>query len=54
MKRVSREFALSRSWDSVFDGVYETYGEAKKYLAAVRQRQKEERERQKSNHRNGK
>ena len=54
MKRVSREFALSRSWDSVFDGVYETYGEAKKYLAAVRQKQKEERERQNNNHRNGK
>ena len=29
MKRASREFALSRSWDSVFEGVYETYLEAK-------------------------
>lgn len=41
MKRLSREFALSRSWDSVFDGVYENYAEAKKYLAEVRQKQKE-------------
>ena len=29
MKRASREFAQSRSWDSVFEGVYETYREAK-------------------------
>ena len=50
MKRASREFALSRSWDSVFDDVYKTYAEAKKYLAEVRRRQKEERERQNSNY----
>lgn len=48
MKKLAREFALSRSWDSVFEGVYETYAEAKKYLAEVRQRQKEERERRKN------
>ena len=29
MKKASREFALSRSWDAVFDGVYEAYLEAK-------------------------
>lgn len=27
MKEASREFALSRSWDSVFDSVYDTYRE---------------------------
>ena len=36
MKQASREFALSRSWDAVFDGVYEAYGEAKAHLAKVR------------------
>lgn len=49
MKRLAREFALSRSWDSVFEGVYKTYAEAVKYLAKVRQRQKEERERRENN-----
>ncbi|CAN5839400.1 glycosyltransferase family 1 protein [soil metagenome] len=29
MKKASREFALSRSWDAVFDGVYDAYSEAK-------------------------
>lgn len=29
MKRASREFALSRSWDAVFEGVYDAYREAK-------------------------
>jgi glycosyltransferase involved in cell wall biosynthesis len=29
MKKASREFALSRSWDAVFDGVYDAYHEAK-------------------------
>ncbi len=29
MKKASREFALSRSWDAVFDGVYDAYLEAK-------------------------
>jgi phosphatidylinositol alpha 1,6-mannosyltransferase len=28
MKRLSRESALSRSWDSVFDSVYDAYREA--------------------------
>jgi glycosyltransferase involved in cell wall biosynthesis len=28
MKRASREFALSRSWDSVFEKVYDSYEEA--------------------------
>jgi hypothetical protein len=30
MKRASREFALSRSWDAVFEGVYDAYREAKR------------------------
>lgn len=30
MKKASREFALSRSWDAVFDGVYDAYREAKR------------------------
>jgi phosphatidylinositol alpha 1,6-mannosyltransferase len=34
MKEASRAFALSRSWDSVFDSVYETYREC------IRQRRK--------------
>jgi glycosyltransferase involved in cell wall biosynthesis len=29
MKKASRAFALSRSWDAVFDGVYDAYSEAK-------------------------
>lgn len=41
MKKASREFALSRSWNSVFDGVYRVYAEAKERRAKVRQRQKE-------------
>ena len=40
MKRASLDFALTRSWDSVFENVYKTYGEAKEYLAEVRRRQK--------------
>lgn len=40
MKKASREFAMTRSWDSVFDGVYEVYREAKDYLAEVRRQQK--------------
>ncbi len=32
MKRLSREFALSRSWDSVFEAVYQAYNEAKVFL----------------------
>lgn len=40
MKRTSREFALTRSWDSVFESVYKTYGEARDYLDEVRRQQK--------------
>ncbi len=32
MKKLSREFALSRSWDSVFETVYQAYNEAKVFL----------------------
>jgi glycosyltransferase involved in cell wall biosynthesis len=32
MKKKSREFALSRSWDSVFETVYQAYNEAKIFL----------------------
>ena len=32
MKKLSREFALSRSWDSVFETVYQAYEEAKIFL----------------------
>ncbi|MGI8640580.1 MAG: glycosyltransferase [Pyrinomonadaceae bacterium] len=32
MKKLSREFALSRSWDSVFETVYDAYAEAKVFL----------------------
>jgi len=37
MKTTSLEFALTRSWDSVFETVYEAYAEAKDYLDHVRQ-----------------
>jgi phosphatidylinositol alpha 1,6-mannosyltransferase len=40
MKRASLDFALTRSWDSVFENVYKTYAEAKVHLAEVRRRQK--------------
>ena len=36
MKQSSREFALTRSWDSVFETVYEAYGEAKEHLDKVK------------------
>jgi glycosyltransferase involved in cell wall biosynthesis len=39
MKQQSLAFALTRSWDSVFENVYRTYGEAKDYLADVRRQQ---------------
>ena len=42
MKRASLDFALTRSWDSVFESVYRTYREARDYLADVRRRQKVE------------
>ncbi len=45
MKKDSREFALSRSWDSVFENVFNVYIEAKDYLAEVRRQQREEKER---------
>jgi phosphatidylinositol alpha 1,6-mannosyltransferase len=44
MKTSSREFALSRSWDSVFESVYKVYGEAKEYLDTVKERKKKESE----------
>jgi phosphatidylinositol alpha 1,6-mannosyltransferase len=40
MKRQSLEFAMTRSWDSVFDNVYKTYREARDYLDDVRKQQK--------------
>ena len=40
MKKASLDFALTRSWDSVFESVYDTYREARDYLADVRRRQK--------------
>lgn len=42
MKQQSLEFALTRSWDSVFEGVYKTYREARDYLADVRRQQRAE------------
>jgi glycosyltransferase involved in cell wall biosynthesis len=44
MRETSRQFALTRSWDSVFEGVYSAYAEASDYLASVRERQRRERE----------
>ncbi len=38
MKEASREFALSRSWDSVFDSVYETYKECIRQKKAVQEK----------------
>lgn len=40
MKKQSLEFALTRSWDHVFESVYKTYREARDYLADVRREQK--------------
>lgn len=40
MKKQSLDFALTRSWDSVFERVYETYRDARDYLADVRRQQK--------------
>ena len=39
MKKASLDFALTRSWDAVFESVYKTYGEARDHLADVRRRQ---------------
>ncbi|MBA3353298.1 MAG: glycosyltransferase [Blastocatellia bacterium] len=40
MKKTSLDFALTRSWDSVFENVYITYREAKDHLAEIRRRNK--------------
>ena len=40
MKKQSLEFALTRSWDHVFENVYKTYREARDHLAEVRRQQK--------------
>jgi phosphatidylinositol alpha 1,6-mannosyltransferase len=40
MKKQSLEFALTRSWDHVFENVYKTYREARDHLAEVRREQK--------------
>lgn len=40
MKKQSLEFALTRSWDQVFESVYKTYREARDYLDEVRRQQK--------------
>lgn len=42
MKKASLDFAMTRSWDSVFERVYKTYREARDYLADVRRRQRVE------------
>jgi glycosyltransferase involved in cell wall biosynthesis len=39
MKKESLAFALTRSWDSVFESVYKTYQEARDHLAEVREQQ---------------
>lgn len=36
MKAASREFALTRSWDAVFEGVYKAYGEVWEYLEKLK------------------
>ncbi|HEX6123849.1 MAG TPA: glycosyltransferase [Pyrinomonadaceae bacterium] len=40
MKKASLDFAMTRSWSSVFERVYDTYREARDYLADVRRQQK--------------
>ena len=40
MKKASLDFAMTRSWDSVFENVYDTYRQARDYLADVRSKQK--------------
>lgn len=42
MKRASLDFAMTRSWDAVFENVYKTYREARDYLADFRRHQKVE------------
>ncbi len=41
MKQTSLDFARSRSWDSVFESVYEAYGETKKFLDGKKKLRKE-------------
>ena len=38
MKKLSREFAVSRSWDAVFENVYQAYAEAKSISDAKKER----------------
>jgi phosphatidylinositol alpha 1,6-mannosyltransferase len=40
MKKASLDFAMTRSWDSVFENVYKTYRQARDYLADVRRQAK--------------
>ncbi|MDQ3321538.1 MAG: glycosyltransferase [Acidobacteriota bacterium] len=40
MKQDSRQFALSRSWDAVFESVYDAYGAAKEHLDKVKKNRK--------------
>ena len=40
MKKASLDFALTRSWDTVFENVYKTYRDARDYLAEVRRQQR--------------
>lgn len=46
MKKASLEFAQSRSWDSVFEKVYEAYAEAKNYLDEVIRKEEEEKKKE--------
>jgi glycosyltransferase involved in cell wall biosynthesis len=41
MKLASREFALTRSWDTVFEDVYRSYNEAKDYFDEKKKRKQE-------------
>ena len=36
MKKASREFVISRSWDTVFEKVYDAYSETMKIVAKKR------------------
>ncbi|HXG84109.1 MAG TPA: glycosyltransferase [Pyrinomonadaceae bacterium] len=40
MKKNSREFALSRSWDAVFESVYDAYAAAKEHLDNIKKHRK--------------
>ena len=41
MKQASLEFARSRSWDAVFEGVYKAYNETKEFLDNKKKLRKE-------------